>query len=62
VLSPDGKPLVVIDWKSDVAPTAELLEHYRSQVRAYLDITDAERGLIVLATSGRVILVERLKP
>ena len=60
-LSPDGKPLVVIDWKSDVAPTPEMLEHYRSQVRAYLDITDAERGLIVLATSGRVIPVERAK-
>ena len=61
-LSPEGKPLVVIDWKSDVAPTAEILEHYRGQVRAYLDITDAERGLIVLATSGRVISVERVKP
>jgi ATP-dependent exoDNAse (exonuclease V) beta subunit len=61
-LSPDGKPLVVIDWKSDVAPTAEILDHYRGQVRTYLDITDAERGLIVLATSGRVISVERVKP
>jgi hypothetical protein len=50
---------VVIDWKSDVAPTPEMLEHYRSQVRAYLDITDAERGLIVLATTGRVISVAR---
>ena len=58
-VSPDGKPLVVIDWKSDVAPTPEMLEHYRSQVRAYLDITDSERGLIVLATTGRVISVAR---
>jgi exodeoxyribonuclease-5 len=57
--SPDGKPLVVIDWKSDVAPTPQMIEHYRSQVRAYLDITDAERGLIVLATTGRVISVAR---
>jgi ATP-dependent exoDNAse (exonuclease V) beta subunit len=56
---PAGKPLVVIDWKSDVAPTTEMLEHYRSQVRAYLDITDTERGLIVLATTGRVISVAR---
>ena len=61
-VSPAGKPLVVIDWKSDVAPTTEMLEHYRSQLRAYLDITDAERGLIVLATTGRVLLVERVKP
>jgi hypothetical protein len=58
-LSPDGKPLVVIDWKSDVAPTPQMIEHYRCQVRAYLDITDAERGLIVLATSGHVISVAR---
>jgi exodeoxyribonuclease-5 len=55
----DGSPLVVIDWKSDVAPPHEVLEHYRAQVRAYLDITHAERGLIVLATSGRVISVMR---
>jgi exodeoxyribonuclease-5 len=60
-LSNDGKPLVVIDWKSDVAPTPEMLEHYRDQVGAYLDITNAERGLIVLATTGRVIAVERAK-
>jgi hypothetical protein len=53
---------VVVDWKSDVAPTAEILEHYRGQVRTYLEITDAERGLIVLATSGRVISVERVGP
>jgi hypothetical protein len=31
-------------------------------VLAYLDITDAERGLIVLATTGRVFSVERTKP
>jgi ATP-dependent exoDNAse (exonuclease V) beta subunit len=55
----DGAPQVVVDWKSDVAPTPETLEHYRAQVRAYLDMTQAERGLIVLATSGVVIAVAR---
>jgi exodeoxyribonuclease-5 len=55
----DGKPHVIIDWKTDVAPVAETLEHYRAQVRAYLDVTQAERGLIVLATSGTIITVER---
>lgn len=34
-----GKPAVVIDWKSDVRPTAETLNHYRTQVQAYLDMT-----------------------
>lgn len=53
----DGKPAVVIDWKSDVQPTTAMIEHYRLQVRAYLDMTGAERGLIVLVTSGQLISV-----
>lgn len=58
----DGAPQVVVDWKSDIAPAPETLEHYRAQVRAYLDTTQAERGLIVLATSGVIIPVARTKP
>ena len=52
-------PQVVVDWKTDVAPAPETLEHYREQVRAYLDVTEVERGLIVLATLGVIIPVER---
>lgn len=52
-----GKPTVVMDWKSDVQPTAETLNHYRAQVRAYLDMTGTDRGLIVLVTTGQVIAV-----
>ena len=55
----DGTPQVVVDWKTDVAPAPETLEHYREQVRAYLDVTEVERGLIVLATLGVIIPVER---
>jgi exodeoxyribonuclease-5 len=54
-LTAEGRPAVVIDWKSDVNPDAGTLDHYRSQVRAYLDMTGAERGLIVLMTTGTVI-------
>ena len=54
---PDGGPQVVVDWKSDVVLSPETLEHYRSQVRAYLDATGAERGLIVAMTSGTIISV-----
>ena len=54
---PDGAPQVVIDWKSDVDLAPDTLEHYRAQVRAYLDATGAERGLIVALTSGTVISV-----
>ena len=51
---PDGKPQVVIDWKSDVQPTPETINHYRAQVTNYLDMTGTERGLIVLVTSGEI--------
>ena len=50
-------PQVVIDWKSDVLPTPETVDHYRAQVRAYLDMTGAARGLIVLVTTGEIIAV-----
>jgi exodeoxyribonuclease-5 len=56
-LAPDGSIEVVVDWKSDVAPTAETVDGYRSQVRAYLKATGAQRGLIVLMTAGIVLEV-----
>jgi exodeoxyribonuclease-5 len=55
----DGAPQVIVDWKSDVAPAPETLKHYRAQVLSYLDMTQAERGLIVLATLGVVVHVGR---
>ena len=54
---PDGTPEVVIDWKSDVDPSAETIQHYCAQVRAYLDTTGAARGLIVAVTAGTVVPV-----
>ncbi|TIV23949.1 MAG: ATP-dependent endonuclease, partial [Mesorhizobium sp.] len=54
---PDGKPQVVVDWKSDVQPSPEAIEHYRAQVRNYLDMTGTQRGLIVLVTSGEILTV-----
>lgn len=56
-LSEDGTPSVVVDWKSDVNPSPETLDHYRAQVGAYLAATSAAKGLIVLLTTGRVIEV-----
>ena len=53
----DGKPEVVIDWKSDIDPSPETVEHYRAQVHAYLEMTGAERGLVVFMTSGSTNLV-----
>ena len=55
----DGAPQVVIDWKSDVDPSPETLDHYRAQVRAYLAMIGAERGLVVAVTTGTVHPVTR---
>ena len=59
--NPDGTTEVVVDWKSDVDPDSGTLKHYRTQVRAYVDMTGAERGLIVCLTPGTVIKVEGAK-
>ncbi|MBU2288552.1 MAG: PD-(D/E)XK nuclease family protein, partial [Gammaproteobacteria bacterium] len=50
----DGAPLAVIDWKSDVAPTAEVVAHYKAQVRSYLDMTGTLKGYVVFASTGIV--------
>lgn len=59
-VSAEGRPVLVVDWKSDVDPDPPTLDHYRSQVRAYLDMTGAERGLIVLMTTGTTIKVSSI--
>lgn len=61
-VGPGGRPAVVIDWKSDVNPDPRTLDHYRAQVRAYLEMTGAEQGLIVLMTSATVIAVKPNAP
>ena len=43
-LGDDGKPEVVIDWKTDVAPDERTLDHYSEQVGKYLELTEAQRG------------------
>jgi ATP-dependent exoDNAse (exonuclease V) beta subunit len=50
-----GRIATVIDWKSDVAPAAALVEHYRRQIDDYRRHTGATRGLLVFMTTGRVI-------
>lgn len=55
-LGEDGAIDVVVDWKSDVDPSAAQLELYRGQVREYLAATGAKKGLVVFATSGRIEL------
>jgi exodeoxyribonuclease-5 len=50
----EGRPEVVIDWKSDVAPAPETRQHHAAQVREYLDCTKAARGLVVYMTTGEI--------
>lgn len=53
----DGSITTVIDWKSDWNPSSEVLEHYQDQLRAYLRLTGAREGLLVLSALGQVVPV-----
>lgn len=52
-----GRLRVIIDWKSDVAPSAQLVAQYRAQVAAYVAMSGAERGLLVFVSTGEVVEV-----
>jgi exodeoxyribonuclease-5 len=52
-----GHPEIVVDWKSDISPSQHTLAHYRQQVGAYLALTGAKLGLIVLMSSAVVLKV-----
>ena len=56
-LGHDGKPELVIDWKSDVNPSPAASDHYRLQVRRYLEVTGIPRGMVVFVTSGDILSV-----
>ena len=48
----NGKPTIVFDWKSDVAPTAEDMRDHAGQLSDYLRAAGAPRGAIVYMTTG----------
>jgi ATP-dependent exoDNAse (exonuclease V) beta subunit len=54
----DGLVSVVVDWKSDVAPTAEDIRAHAGQIRQYMAALNAARGALVYMTSGTVQWVE----
>jgi exodeoxyribonuclease-5 len=58
-LGQDGTVDIVIDWKSDVDPSATQVGFYRAQVRDYLAATGAKEGLLVFVTKGRIERVFR---
>jgi ATP-dependent exoDNAse (exonuclease V) beta subunit len=54
---PLGMIELVIDWKTDVAPSAQQIELYREQMRDYLAATGAPEGLLVFVTTGQLLRV-----
>jgi hypothetical protein len=59
---PTGPIDLVIDWKTDVDPTAQQIELYREQMRDYLVATGAPEGLIVFVTTGKLVRVRPMVP
>ena len=55
-----GSPKVNIDWKSDVDPAAETVDHYRAQVLSYIRAMGIANGLIGFVTSGNILPVRLL--
>jgi ATP-dependent exoDNAse (exonuclease V) beta subunit len=49
---------LVIDWKSDVNPTAAAHAAHVAQLRDYLRVTNAQRGAVVYMTLGQVSWIE----
>ncbi|NSY46545.1 UvrD-helicase domain-containing protein [Agrobacterium tumefaciens] len=48
----------VIDWKSDIRPSAATHADYTSQLAEYLEVTGAPRGAIVYMSLDRVVWIE----
>ncbi|TIQ75356.1 MAG: hypothetical protein E5X64_38600, partial [Mesorhizobium sp.] len=54
----NGRAAVVLDWKSDIAPTEEDMRIHAGQLGDYLRTTGASRGALVYMTLGTVRWVE----
>ena len=49
-----GRPVVVFDWKSDVAPSAADRQAYAGQLLEYMEAVGAPRGAVVYLTHGEL--------
>lgn len=58
IFSENGRPAVVFDWKSDVAPTEADRLVYKAQVLEYARAMGAARGAIVYMSKGQVHWIE----
>ena len=48
---------LVVDWKTDVTPSAQQIDLYREQMRDYLVATGAPEGLLVFVTTDQLVRV-----
>ena len=58
VASKDGRPSVVFDWKSDVAPSDADRLAYKGQLLEYVRAVGAARGAVIYMSLGQVHWVE----
>jgi hypothetical protein len=49
-----GRAEAIVDWKSDVVPSASTIASYLAQLGDYLDATGAATGLLVFLIAARV--------
>jgi hypothetical protein len=56
----DGRPSIVIDWKSDIAPQPTDIQVHAAQLRDYLQVIGASRGALVYMTPARVHWIEAI--
>jgi hypothetical protein len=54
ILVTGGRPVVVFDWKSDVAPSAADRKAYAGQLLEYIEAVGAPRGAVVYLTLGEL--------
>jgi hypothetical protein len=59
VVMEKGRVSVVVDWKSDIAPSSDDIQRHARQLEDYLAATDAPRGALVYMTPGTVHWVTR---
>lgn len=55
----NGKPTIVLDWKSDVAPTELDMREHAGQLSDHLRAAGAPRGAVVYMTTGVIRWVAR---
>jgi ATP-dependent exoDNAse (exonuclease V) beta subunit len=49
--------LGVVDWKSDVSPTDEVVQGYIDQVQQYMRVTGTSVGMLCFMTHGKVVWI-----